>query len=167
MILAVTIEHWPEQSWVWWRCERKLYVQARGDRIATWHPGGESSPRMFRYPFSELKENIHSFSFDNEFSFLDIVMPYWLRNEEVRRIEPHRRTWLPLPLFCFSFMLWILPYLLKMVVFPSWLQQIGHLLYDSYEYQGIELKNTIGINWLLRYDYRIAKAREDPCQRRY
>ena len=94
-------------------------------------------------------------------------MPYWLRNEEVRRIEPHRRTWLPLPLFCFSFMLWILPYLLKMVVFPSWLQQIGHLLYDSYEYQGIELKSTIGINWLFRYDYRIAKAGEDPRQRRY
>ena len=106
----------------------------------------------------------HSFIF---LSFLDILRPYWLRNEEVRRIEPHRRTWLPLPLFCFSFMLWILPYLLKMVVFPSWLQQIDHLLYDSYEYQGVELKNTIGINWLFRYGYRIAKAREDPCQRRY
>ena len=54
-----------------------------------------------------------------------------------------------------------------MVVFPSWLQQIDHLLYDSYEYQGIELKSTIGINWLFRYDYRIAKAGEDPRQRRY
>ena len=45
-----------------------------------------------------------------------------------------------------------------MVVFPSWLQQIGHLLYDSYEYEDVELKNTIRINWLVTYDYWIAKG---------
>ena len=49
-------------------------------------------------------------------------------------------------LVCFSFMLGILPYLLKMVVFRCWLHQIGHLLYDSYEYQDAKLKSTIEIN---------------------
>ena len=49
-------------------------------------------------------------------------------------------------LVCFSFMLGILPYLLKMVVFRCWLHQIGHLLYDSYEYQDVKLKGTIEIN---------------------
>ena len=33
-----------------------------------------------------------------------------------------------------------------MVVFPCWLQKIGHLPYDLYEYQEVELKNTIEIN---------------------
>ena len=77
-------------------------------------------------------------------------------SEEVRRKEPHRR------LYCFSLMLQILPYLLKMVVFPCWLQQIGHLPYDSLEYQEVELKNTMKINLLFRYGYRIGKAGEDP-----
>ena len=82
-------------------------------------------------------------------------------SEEVRQKEPHRR------LYCFSLMLQILPYLLKMVVCPCWLQQIGHLPYDSLEYQEVELKNTMKINWLFRYGYRIGKAGEDPWQRRY
>ena len=30
-----------------------------------------------------------------------------------------------------------------MILFPYRLQQIAYLLYDSYEYQDIELKNTI------------------------
>ena len=38
-----------------------------------------------------------------------------------------------------------------MVVFPLWLQQIGHLLYDSCEYQYVGLKNAIKINKLFRY----------------
>ena len=54
-----------------------------------------------------------------------------------------------------------------MVFFPCWLQQIGHLLYDSHEYQDIELKNTIKTNWLFRDGYRIGKAGEDRLQRRY
>ena len=54
-----------------------------------------------------------------------------------------------------------------MVVFSCWLQQVGHLLYDSCEYQDVELKNAIEINVLFGYGYRIAKAGEDPCQRRY
>ena len=83
------------------------------------------------------------------------------------QIEPHRRTRQPLPLYCFSFMLGMLPYLLRMVVFPYWLQQFGHLLYDSYEYHDVELKNTTEINRLFRCGYRIAKVGEDPCQRRY
>ena len=49
-------------------------------------------------------------------------------------------------LVCFSFMFGILSYLLKMVVFRCWLHQIGHLLYDSYEYQDAKLKSTIEIN---------------------
>ena len=61
----------------------------------------------------------------------------------------------------------MLPYLLGMAVFSCWLQQVCHLLYDSCEYQDVELKNTIEINVLFGYGYRIAKAGEDPCQRRY
>ena len=37
-------------------------------------------------------------------------------------------------------------YFLRVVVFPCWLRQIGHLLYDSNEYQDVELKNVIEIN---------------------
>ena len=54
-----------------------------------------------------------------------------------------------------------------MVFFSCWLQQIGHLLDDSCEYQDVELKSTIEIYVLFGYGYRIAKAGEDPCQRRY
>ena len=43
-------------------------------------------------------------------------------------------------------------YVVNLTVFAEngclscWLQQIGHLPYDSYGYQEVELKNTIEIN---------------------
>ena len=54
-----------------------------------------------------------------------------------------------------------------MVVFCYWLHQIGDLFYNAYEYQDVELKNTVEINWLFRNDCQKAKAGEDPCQRRH
>ena len=58
-------------------------------------------------------------------------------------------------------MLWILPYLLNMVVFTCWLHQIGHLLYDSYDYQDVELKKKTLLNhWIKFLDVVLEKPRQ-------